>query len=57
MEPESTNNQRQYYLDLITRSPKTPTNKLSLFEKEHGHMQFGNNFYLLFSARLKRERS
>jgi len=46
----------EYYVDLVRRSPKLPDDKITPFEKEHGHLQFGNNFYCLFLARLRAER-
>ncbi len=46
----------EYFVDLAKRAPRVPTNKMTPFEKEHGHPQFGNNFYLLFLARQRAER-
>ena len=46
----------EYFVDLAKRAPRVPANKLTSFEREHGHQQFGNNFYLLFLARQRAER-
>jgi hypothetical protein len=46
----------EYFVDLAKRSPKMPIDKMTPFEKEHGHLQFGNNFYLLFLTKKRVER-
>lgn len=47
----------EYYVDLVKRTPKVPPNEITPDEREHGHGQFGNNFYLLFLSRLRAERA
>lgn len=45
-----------YFVNLAKRSPKVPANKLTSYERDHGHEQFGNNFFMLFSERQRVER-
>lgn len=47
----------EYYVDLVNRSRKIPTNKMTRSERDNGHLQFGNNFYLLFLGRQRAERA
>lgn len=47
----------EYYVDLVSRAPKTPIDELTAKEQEYGHTQYGNNFYLLFLSRLRAQGS
>ncbi|OQY67848.1 hypothetical protein B6D29_01695 [Microgenomates bacterium UTCPR1] len=40
----------QYYVDLAHKLPRVPPNEMTDRERRHGHIQYGNNLYLLFQA-------
>lgn len=45
----------KYFVNLLQRLPKTPLNEQTPYEREHGHEQFGSNFFMLFSALQSQE--
>jgi len=45
-----------YFVDLAKKSPRIPANKLTPFERERGHDQFGESFFMLFLERQRLER-